>query len=107
MAINLSQIFKYGTQGPPGSAGPNQINPTNIYFRDGPLTVAPAGPNQLIESFASCDPGDIIIEGRLTTGNDQNFVSTSSGPINSSTYRVAGFGNDISIDSKVFCFNNP
>jgi hypothetical protein len=101
-----------GTQGAPGPVGPNQINSTNIYFRDGPLTVVPPSPDQLIESYASCDPGDIVIEGGQTLGGAsgtsiENFLSFTSGPVNSSHYRVAGFGNDISIDSFVTCFNNP
>jgi hypothetical protein len=100
-----------GPEGPQGPAGPNQINSSNIYFRDGPIRVVPSGPNQSIESFASCDPGDIIIEGGQTirgaTGTIQNFLSFTSGPVNSTHYRVEGVGNNIAIDSFVMCFNNP
>ena len=54
-----------GTQGPQGPAGLNEINSTNIYLKLGNPVISSLGSteSQSVLSRATCDSGDIVIEG--------------------------------------------
>jgi len=110
-----------GPQGPPGiqglqgPAGPNVINATNTYDVSGPI-VFPSSTNPIAQSIASCDKGDIVLEGTQIVvtfkGNLSNVERFSSGTVsgNSSQYFVsitAVPNTVVSVESKALCFDNP
>ena len=95
-----------GTQGPPG---PNQINSTNLYFRKGNSATTGTALGT-ITSTATCDSGDIVLQGDYNINNFVggplfNLISSTSPTFDSysTTVRAAG----VSIQSTILCFNNP
>jgi hypothetical protein len=109
-----------GTQGP---AGPNQINSTNLYLKVGNLVTSNLGStvNERVISRATCDSGDIVIEGGyeispLGAGSVPPFIiingptPTPSNPNiteEDQEYLVMGYGGGVTIQAYAFCFDNP
>ncbi len=97
-----------GPQGPQGIQGPicpNQIDPEKIYY-------ATTNTTQLLDgvvSIATCDPGDVVIEGGYVAGNLNDIQTLLIFPTaNGNEYRiVASGGVHISLAAVVTCFDNP
>ena len=108
-----------GTQGPPGAIGPQgppgitQLNATNIYSKPGELVTNGNLPTSLGTSQAFCDAGDVAIGGnfQITGINPYNIVQAGSGPGPDNAvpnfYFAMVRGASITIETDVFCFNNP
>jgi hypothetical protein len=106
-----------GTQGPSGGTGPQgppgitQLNATNIYSKPGELVTNGNLPTSLGTSQAACDAGDVAIGGnfQITGINPYNIVQAGSGPGNDipNFYFAMVRGASITIETDVFCFNNP
>ena len=104
-----------GIQGPQGPAGPNQISPSNIYFRFGNIATTVTLAN--IQSVSSCDPGDILLEGSefirpaLGFSTVQDTYSgaffTDASTIDPSKHILSVTGENLFIQSFATCFNNP
>jgi hypothetical protein len=112
-----------GTIGPQGPAGLNQINSTNIYLKLGNQINSNLGttPSEKVISNATCDSGDIVIEG----GYEMLPFSDNSVPpfliINGPTptpsnptlteedqgYLIMAYGGGARIQAYAFCFDNP
>jgi hypothetical protein len=98
-----------GTNGLPGPAGPNQINSTNLYFRDGNIT-STGNALLTITSTATCDLGDTVLHGNYNIHNFGggplfNLISQTSLTFDSYTLFVRAQG--VSIQATALCFNNP
>jgi hypothetical protein len=103
-----------GTQGPQGPQGPTgitQLNATNIYSKHGEVVTNGNLPTSLGTSQAPCDAGDVAIGGNFQISgiNPYNIVQAGSGPGNDipSFYFAMVRGASITIETDVFCFNNP
>ena len=108
-----------GTQGPSGATGPQgppgitQLNATNIYSKPGELVTNGNLPTSLGTSQAFCDAGDVAIGGnfQITGINPYNIVQAGSGPGPDNAvpnfYFAMVRGASITIETDVFCFNNP
>jgi len=98
-----------GTNGLPGPAGPNQINSTNLYFRDGNIN-STGNALLTITSTATCDLGDTVLHGNYNINNFGggplfNSISSTSLAFDSYTLFVRAQG--VSIQATALCFNNP
>jgi hypothetical protein len=97
-----------GTQGPPGITF---INNTNLYEVQGPTVNATSNINP-ITSIASCDDGDIVIEGGYRSLNqaDSNVIvdgpSTANGEFDRA-YVVSMLGGGKQFFAFAFCYDNP
>jgi hypothetical protein len=97
-----------GTQGPPGITF---INNTNLYEVQGPTVNATSNINP-ITSIASCDDGDIVIEGGYRSLNqaDSNVLvdgpSTGNGVFDNG-YVVSMLGGGKQFFAFAFCYDNP
>ena|SRR5918993_882110 len=97
-----------GTQGPPGITF---INNTNLYEVQGPTVNATSNINP-ITSIASCDDGDIVIEGGYRSLNqaDSNVIvdgpSTANGVFDNA-YVVSMLGGGKQFFAFAFCYDNP
>ena len=98
--------------GPQGPAG--QINFTNTYLVVGPgATITSETPTRAF-SVASCDAGDIVLEGG---GSVANFLDEGLGNVfqifretvnEGNGYQVGGVGTNLtSFDSNAICIDNP
>jgi hypothetical protein len=106
-----------GTQGPSGATGPQgppgitQLNATNIYSKPGELVTNGNLPTSLGTSQAFCDAGDVAIGGnfQISAANPYNIIQAGSGPGNDipNFYFAMVQGASITIETDVFCFNNP
>jgi hypothetical protein len=108
-----------GTQGPSGATGPEgppgitQLNATNIYSKPGELVTNGNLSNSFGTSQAFCDAGDVAIGGnfQISGANPYNIIQAGSGPgpdNNIPTFYFAMVrGASITIETDVFCFNNP
>jgi hypothetical protein len=112
-----------GMTGLQGPAGPNQINSTNLYLKVGNLVTSNLGStaNDRVISRATCDSGDIVIEGGyeispLGAGSVPPFIiingptPTPSNPNiteEDQEYLVMGYGGGVTIQAYAFCFDNP
>ena len=106
-----------GTQGPPGATGTQgppgitQLNATNIYSKPGEVVTNGNLPTSLGTSQAPCDAGDVAIGGNFQISgiNPYNIVQAGSGPGNDipNFYFAMVRGASITIETDVFCFNNP
>jgi hypothetical protein len=112
-----------GMTGLQGPAGPNQINSTNLYLKVGNLVTSNLGStvNERVISRATCDSGDIVIEGGyeispLGAGSVPPFIiingptPTPSNPNiteEDQEYLVMGYGGGVTIQAYAFCFDNP
>ena len=106
-----------GTQGPSGGTGPQgppgitQLNATNIYSKPGEVVTNGNLPTSLGTSQAPCDAGDVAIGGNFQISgiNPYNIVQAGSGPGNDipNFYFAMVRGASITIETDVFCFNNP
>jgi hypothetical protein len=104
-----------GPQGPQGPQGPaGQINFTNTYLVVGPgATISSETPTRAF-SVASCDAGDIVLEGG---GSVANFLDEGLGNVfqifretvnEGNGYQVGGVGTNLtSFDSNAICIDNP
>jgi hypothetical protein len=104
-----------GPQGPQGPQGPaGQINFTNTYLVVGPgATITSETPTRAF-SVASCDAGDIVLEGG---GSVANFLDEGLGNVfqifretvnEGNGYQVGGVGTNLtSFDSNAICIDNP
>jgi hypothetical protein len=104
-----------GPQGPQGPQGPaGQINFTNTYLVVGPgATITSETPTRAF-SLASCDAGDIVLEGG---GSVANFLDEGLGNVfqifretvnEGNGYQVGGVGTNLtSFDSNAICIDNP
>ena len=108
-----------GTQGP---AGPNQINSTNLYRVIGNTANIQPPAGTLATSIASCESGDVVIEGGymvLVTSNNAAPIVFADGPLpnafgggpNDSGYYVQLISTGITNSFTTFiayayCFNN-
>jgi hypothetical protein len=99
-----------GPQGPEGPAG--QIDFTNTYLVVGTGASTGETPSRAF-SVASCDPGDIVLEGG---GGVASFFDEGLGnvfllirePINEGNgYRVGGVAANTEFDSNAICIDNP
>src|SRR5918994_1328853 len=99
---------KTGAQGPPGITF---INNTNLYEVQGPTVNATSNINP-ITSIASCDDGDIVIEGGYRSLNqaDSNVIvdgpSTANGVFDNA-YVVSMLGGGKQFFAFAFCYDNP
>ena len=108
-----------GTQGPSGGTGPQgppgitQLNATNIYSKPGELVTNGNLPTSLGTSQAFCDAGDVAIGGnfQISAANPYNIIQAGSGPGPDNAVPTFYFamvqGASITIETDVFCFNNP
>ena len=95
-----------GVQETTGPSSPNQINEPNIYFRDGNL--ATTNTTSYIASVASCNPGDVVVEGFYQLINKQNnpilgFIN----PIieDKDAYTTALISTNVTLQSTALCSN--
>jgi hypothetical protein len=108
-----------GTQGPSGATGPQgppgitQLNATNIYSKPGELVTNENLPTSFGTSQAFCDAGDVAIGGnfQISGTNPYNIIQAGSGPGLDNNipnfYFAMVRGASITIETDVFCFNNP
>jgi hypothetical protein len=106
-----------GTQGLPGVTGPQgppgitQLNATNIYSKPGTPETSGNLPTSLATSQAHCDAGDVAIGGNFVISaiNPYNIRQAGSGPGPGvpTSYFAMVQGATITIETDVFCFNNP
>ena len=98
--------------GPQGPAG--QINFTNTYLVVGPGAIITSETPTRAFSVASCDAGDIVLEGG---GSVANFLDEGLGNVfqifretvnEGNGYQVGGVGTNLtSFDSNAICIDNP
>ena len=112
-----------GTQGIQGPAGLNQINSTNIYLKLGNQINSNPGtfPSERVISRATCDSGDIVIEGgsEIVPLSDTSVppfliidgpTPTPSNPgitEEDQEYLVMAYGGGARIQAYAYCFDNP
>jgi hypothetical protein len=108
-----------GTSGPSGATGPQgppgitQLNATNIYSKPGELVTNENLPTSFGTSQAFCDTGDVAIGGnfQISGANPYNIIQAGSGPGPDNNipnfYFAMVRGASITIETDVFCFNNP
>jgi hypothetical protein len=94
------------------SEGHKVINSANIYSVTGTPESFGSGSRSPITSTATCNTGDIVLEGGFSIstdhGADIDLSSISTGPTtNGQGYFITAAGNNIVIQSNALCFNNP
>jgi hypothetical protein len=106
---------KIGPPSPQGPAGVNFINNTNLYFVEGNRVTSNTNipPPQ---SNATCDDGDIVIEGGYQTFVnsiqnirvliDRPFTNLVDGTLDN-RYVVSILGGDTPYQAFAYCFDNP
>ena len=99
--------------GPQGPAGITHLNATNIYSKPGELVTNENLPTSLGTSQAFCDAGDVAIGGnfQISGANPYIIIQAGSGPGPDNAvpnfYFAMVQGASITIETDVFCFNNP
>ena len=87
------------------------MNATNIYSKPGELVTNGNLPTSLGTSHAFCDAGVVAIGGnfQISVANPYNIIQSGSGPGNDipNFYFAMVRGASITIETDVFCFNNP
>ena len=101
-----------GTQGPAGPFGLSTINSTNLYFQPGNSVSTPLTADQVtILSNVTCDAGDVIFVGghSLIKRNDSPnlFEFAGPSPVDPASYIYQVRGNNITIQTSAYCFDNP
>jgi hypothetical protein len=109
-----------GIQGPPGPSGTSQINSTDLYLVEGNRTSLFSSTPSIGSSTATCDVGDVVIEGGYIFFNSNlNFPpmviydgplpqpdETPTVPLDSA-YQVNVFGNSTEYEAFAYCQDNP
>jgi hypothetical protein len=113
-----------GTQGPQGPAGFTEINDTNLYYVEGNLATTDGNDFNPVLSNASCQTGDIVIEGGyqlVTRFNDSSpSLVYTQGPTptpltpnptitlpRDQSYIVSLGGGHVGFKAYAICLNNP
>jgi hypothetical protein len=101
-----------GAQGIQGPAGINVLNQSNLYFVNGNQVNSSDFMDNVGSSTATCDPGDIALEGGhqvfSNSGNyDMPFEAITEIVTFSDSYRLHIQGNNVDYFTFAMCFDNP